>query len=326
VNARTGPALLGCQAGAARFLRAVLSMRAPTMIAAITSRIPKTSASLKRGLTSKETGHEKPQPWATRRAPASAAWYIDSPHAISATPAVRKEVIVMILHPRFTGTTTEGSKGVATHYLSLTCRWSSPLAGPPAPVLLSGWKGFVEVHGVSRVDIHPDLARVPMTEGRGPPAELRAQWFATRIFSIACGATLLAGLLILWFGARGFFSNALAFSCPPTGCHFPPPVEILTFPVAVVLGICAAVPVLVGVVPRLYLAGIGAGVLAMAMWWYIEDQLAPIHPPYPTVAGWQWPVGIAAVLLGGVFATLAGAYLGIMLALGKDESRRPRAS
>ncbi len=155
-----------------------------------------------------------------------------------------------------------------------------------------------------------------MTEGRGPPEELHAQWLATRIFSIACGVTILAGFLILWFDARGFFSNAY-FSCPPTGCHFPPPVEILTLPVAVVLGICAAVLVLVGVVPRLYLAGIGAGVLAMAMWLYIGGWLAPIHPPLGTS---QFPTGIVAVAIGGAFGILAGAYLGIMLSLGKDES------
>jgi hypothetical protein len=173
------------------------------------------------------------------------------------------------------------------------------------------------------MDIQPDLAGSSMSEGRGPPGELRGQWLAARIFSIACGVTILAGVLILWFGARGFFSNAYAFSCPPTGCHFPPPVEILTLPVALVLGICAAVLVLVGVLPRLYLAGIGAGVLAMAMWWYIEDQLAPLHPPYASVAGWEWPVGIVAVLIGGAFAILAGAYLGIMLALGKDAAPVP---
>jgi hypothetical protein len=165
-----------------------------------------------------------------------------------------------------------------------------------------------------------------MTERRGPTGELRRQWLATRILSIACGVTILAGLLILWFGARGFFSSGFAFSCPPTGCNFPPPVEILTLPVAIVLGICAAVPVFVGVVPRLYLAGIGAGVLAIAMWWYIEDQLAPIHPPYPSVVGWEWPVGIVAVLVGGVFAILAGAYLGIMLALGRDDTPGLRVS
>jgi hypothetical protein len=152
----------------------------------------------------------------------------------------------------------------------------------------------------------------------GPPDHLRLQWLATRLLSVACGATLIAGLLILWFGARGFFEVGV-FSCVPTGCNFPPPVEILTLPVAVLVGISASVAVLAGLVPRLYAAGIGAGVLALAMWWYIEDQLAPLHPP---VAGWQFPVGTIAIMLGGVFAATAGMWLRIMLALGKDEGQK----
>ncbi len=161
-----------------------------------------------------------------------------------------------------------------------------------------------------------------MNELRGPPKQLRSQWIATRVFSIGCGIVILAGFLILWFGARGFFAVG-NFSCAPTGCNFPPSVQILTLPVAVVLGTCAAALVLVGVVPRLYLAGIAAGSISMAMWLYIEDQLVPLHPP---LGGWQFPVGMCAVLIGGALAISAGAYLGIMLALGKDESPIPRVS
>ncbi len=78
-----------------------------------------------------------------------------------------------------------------------------------------------------------------MNELRGPPKQLRSQWIATRVFSIGCGIVILAGFLILWFGARGFFAVG-NFSCAPTGCNFPPSVQILTLPVAVVLGTCAA--------------------------------------------------------------------------------------
>jgi hypothetical protein len=89
---------------------------------------------------------------------------------------------------------------------------------------------------------------------RDPAELLRSQWLTVGILSMGCGVTVLAGLLILWFGARGFFAVG-SYSCPAIGCHFPPPVEILTFPVAVVLGLCVAGLIFVGGSPSTLLGG-----------------------------------------------------------------------
>jgi hypothetical protein len=143
------------------------------------------------------------------------------------------------------------------------------------------------------------------------PQRLHLQWTATRVLSASCGALVLTGLLILWFGARGLFATGV-YSCVPSGCNFPPPVEILTAPVALVLGGCAVVLVIVGMLPRLWPAGTVAGILTMSMWWFIEDQLAPLHPP---VAGWEFPLGIAATLVGGAFGLTASVWLRIISVL-----------
>jgi len=137
---------------------------------------------------------------------------------------------------------------------------------------------------------------------------------------MACGVTVLAGVLIVWFGARGT-STLGDYGCPAEGCNFPPPVQILTVPVAVFLGCTAAVIALGGILPRLWAASTVGATLSLAGWWVVVNQLTPLHPPQP---GWQFPVGTIAILLGGALALLASAYLGIMRALGRD--RGPRVS
>jgi hypothetical protein len=127
---------------------------------------------------------------------------------------------------------------------------------------------------------------------------------------LAAGTLTAAGLVVLWFWSKGYgYDVGGSYSCGPTGCHFPPPVAMVTPLIGWGLLGCAVTLLVVAAIPRLWPAGVLAGAAGIGLWWMVVFQRAIAYPPLP---GEAFPFGSDLVLTGGVLAILSAVTFAVL--------------